>query len=457
MRSESVPDRVLRTIRAEGLIDPGEDVTVALSGGADSVALLSILRELQPLLGITLRAAHFHHGIRGAEADRDVAFCKSLCDDWGVPLKVGRGVAPAYAEEHGLSLETAARELRYAFLHQAAPGKLATAHTADDNAETLLMHLIRGAGPRGLGGILPRRGSLIRPLLAVEKRELLEYLSQRGIPHVEDSTNESDDGLRNRVRHRIMPLLTEENPQLLSALGRATRLARAEDGYLSRLAAEASASCRLADGWSCAALLDLDPVLRRRILCSILQDLGLDSPAEANVADLEALLRNPRPSAALTLPGGVRVCRRYDALLPNPPAPGPELPVCPLNVPGQTDLPLQIGRITCFVTKNSDFSHKNVSTFCVKYDMITPRGWTVRARRPGDRLRHSGGVKTVKALMIDRKIPVSLRGRLPVLFWEDRLIGVFGLGMDPAYAAAPGEDALLLQFEPPAPQRGRGE
>lgn len=450
MRNEPLPARVLDAIRAEGLIVPGDDVTAALSGGTDSVALLALLRELRAELGFTLRAAHFHHGIRGAEADRDEAFSRDLCAQWAIPLTVGRGDAPAYAAEHGMSLETAARTLRYDYLDRTAPGKLATAHTADDNAETLLLHLIRGTGPRGLGGISPKRGKLIRPLLGFEKRELLDYLTQNGIPHVEDSTNEADDGLRNRVRHRVMPLLTAENPRFTAAVGRAMRLSRAEDAYLSRLAAEAAGACRLETGWSCAALLDLDPVLRRRVLLSLLEELGLESPAASNVADLEALLRSPKPSAALILPGGVRVCRSYNALLPHPTESRPELPVCTLRVPGETVLPGQAGKITCFVTKSSDFSQKNVSTFRVKYDMITTRGWTVRARRPGDRLRQSGGTKAVKALMIDRKLPVSLRGRLPVLLWEDRLIGVFGLGMDPAFAASPGEDALLFQFEPPA-------
>lgn len=450
---------VLAYLRENAMLSPGDDVTVALSGGADSVALLAVLRALRRTLEITLRAAHFHHGLRGAEADRDEAFCRALCAEWEIPFTCGRGDAAAEAARTGESLETAARSLRYAFLEQNAPGKLATAHNADDNAETLLLHLIRGAGPRGFCGIPPVRGRIIRPLLCVTRSEILQYLAQHGIPHVEDSTNTDDGCLRNRVRHRLMPLLRAENPSFTQAANRAMRLARAEDAYLSRLAAEAAARCAVPGGYSAEALLRLEPVLRRRVLLSALHTLELASPSEADVLRLEALLRSRNPSAALTLPGGIRVCRSYDVLLLHPQEPAPELPPCALNVPGETQLPGGAGVIRCTVTKNSDFDHKNLNIFAVNYAMITERGWTARSRRSGDRLTLSGGTGTVKSLMIDRKIPRALRGRLPVLLCGERLIAVFGLGLDPAYRAAPGERALLFQFEasPDAGQRGKGE
>ena len=398
------------------MLVPGDDVTVALSGGADSTALLAILRALQAELGITLRAAHFHHGIRGAEADRDEAFCRSLCAGWAIPLTVGRGDAAAHAAETGQSLETAARTLRYAFLEQAAPGRIATAHNLDDNAETLLLHLIRGAGPRGLGGIPPVRGRLIRPLLGVSHAELLTWLGERGIAHVEDSTNAADDCLRNRVRHGVLPLLRAENPRFAEAAGRTMGIVRAEDRFLARLAAEAAEGCRVPGGYSVPALLALEPVLRRRILCAVLQELGQENPSELRVNELESLLRSPNPSAALELPGGVRVCRSYSSLLLAPEAPAASFPPCALAVPGTTVLPEGAGIISCFVTKSFNFGQKNLTTFAVKYDMIAQRGWTARGRRPGDRLTLSGGAKTVKALMIDRRIPISQRG--PYSGWD---------------------------------------
>ena len=440
-------EKFLRAARA--LIPRGSELTVALSGGADSAALLGLLRAAAPALDLRLSAAHFHHGLRGPEADRDEAFCRRLCADWGVPLTVGRGDTAAHAAETGQSLETAARALRYAFLEETAPGLIATAHNADDNAETVLLHLIRGTGPRGLGGIPPRRGRIVRPLLGVTRAEILAWLEENGVPHVEDSTNAADDCLRNRVRHRLLPLLRAENPRFAEAAGRAAALIRAEDEYLSRLAARAAEGCRTGEGWSCAALSALEPVLRRRILLSMLETLSLESPAETCVRDLERLITGSKPSAVLTLPGGAAVHRRYDILLLRAPEPPLRLPPTVLRVPGRTVLPEGMGTVCCTVTKNLNFSKNNPNTFVWKCDMICGREIIVRGRRPGDRLRLPGGSKSVKALMIDRKIPARLRDAVPILTADGRIIAVFGVGADPAFTAGADEAALVVSCESP--------
>lgn len=437
---------VYRYIRDNDLLSPGDELTVALSGGADSVALLWVLRTLAPRLGIRLSAAHFHHGIRGAEADRDAEFCRRLCADWEIPFSLGRGDAPARAARTGESLEEAARALRYGYLLAAAPGKLATAHNADDNAETLLIHLLRGSGPRGLGGIPPRRGRIIRPLLGCSRAEIEALLAREGLPHVEDSSNAADDCLRNRLRHGVMPLLRAENPSFVHTLGRGAALLRAEDEYLSGLAARAAAENRAGEGWSCRGLLALEPVLRRRVLLGLLEELGLEDPAWVYVEALEALL-TAGPSARLDLPGGRTVHRVYDRLCLGPPRAASPLPELRLRVPGETPLPEGAGRICCFVTKNSNFSKKNLTTFAFKCDMIGTLELRVRSRLAGDRLRLSGGAKSLKALMIDRKIPAALRPGIPVLTAEGRVLAAFGVGADPAWLAAPGEDALGVSWE----------
>ena len=442
--------KVYRYIRDHALLRSGDEVTVALSGGADSVALLWVLRSLAERLGVRLRAAHFHHGIRGPEADRDAAFCRQLCADWSVPFDLGRGDAPARAAETGESLEEAARVLRYDFLLAAAPGLLATAHNADDNAETLLLHLIRGAGPRGLGGIPPRRGRVIRPLLSCTRGEIEALLRREGLPHVEDSSNAADDCLRNRLRHRVLPLLRAENPSLSETVGRTVELVRAEDAYLSRLAAAAEEACRAGEGWSCERLLALDPVLRRRVLLGLLRDRGLEDPAAVYVEALERLLQ-AGPSARRDLPGSLRVSRVYDRLVFGSPAFPEALPELPLTVPGETLLPGEAGIISCFVTKNLNFSKKNPNTFALKYDMICGREIRVRGRRPGDRLKLSGGTKSLKALMIDRKLPAALRPAVPVLTLEGKPVAVFGVGAEPDWVAAQGEAALVLSWRPGLP------
>ena len=441
-------EKVFRYIRENALLEAGDDVTVALSGGADSVALLRVLRVLAPRLGITLRAAHFHHGIRGAEADRDAAFCRALCAGWEIPFSLGRGDAPARAKQSGESLEEAARILRYEFLQQTAPGKIATAHNADDNAETLLLHLIRGTGPRGLGGIPPRRDRIVRPLLSCTRAEIEALLEREGLPHVEDGSNASDDCLRNRLRHRVLPLLRAENPGLARTLGRTAALVRAEDEYLSRLAAAAAAACKSEAGWSCRQLLALDPVLRRRVLLGMLRELGLENPSSVYVEALEELLRGG-PSAQLRLPGAVTAFREYDSLRFGPAKALPALPRTPLAIPGRTVLPGGMGEISCTVTKNSYFGKKNLTTFALKCDMISGREICVRGRAPGDRLTLPGGSRSLKALMIDRKLPARLRAAVPVLVAEDRPIAVFGVGADPAWTASPDEEALTVRYHGP--------
>ena len=213
-KTELSPDREL--------LPDNSRVLCAVSGGADSVALLALLREEGR--GIRVACAHFHHGLRGAEADRDEAFVRDLCARWDLPFFVGRGDAAACARERGISVETAARELRYAFREETADAwgadLIATAHTAGDNAETLLLHLARGTGLTGLTGIPRRRGRIVRPLLDVSRAEIEAWLGERGIPHVEDSTNALDEAARNRLRHSAIPALESVNGAFLKSVGR---------------------------------------------------------------------------------------------------------------------------------------------------------------------------------------------------------------------------------------------
>ena len=176
-------------LRRYEMVKTGDHVTVALSGGADSVALLLLFLQAREAFGLTVSAAHMNHGLRGAEADRDEAFVRELCRRLAVSLTVERADIPAVCRETGEGTEEAARRLRYAFLEAAAPGKIATAHTRSDNAETALFNLIRGSGGEGLRGIPPVRGRIIRPLLEVGGDEIREYLLTLGQPFVEDSTN----------------------------------------------------------------------------------------------------------------------------------------------------------------------------------------------------------------------------------------------------------------------------
>ena len=248
----------------------GSRVLCAVSGGADSMCLLHRLNALRNERGFQLYAAHFEHGIRGDESLRDAAFTEEQCRKLGVPFTLGRGDVPAFAAERKIGLEEAARELRYRFLEETADrlgcDRIATAHNLNDNAETLLMNLCRGAGTRGLRGIPPVRGRLIRPLLQTSRAEIETWLGENGIPHIEDSSNRDDRNTRNRIRHQVLPLLEEINPSVLAAFSRTASLLREDEEYLSRLAEEFLKEHREGNRIPAKELGKLDPVVAARVL-----------------------------------------------------------------------------------------------------------------------------------------------------------------------------------------------
>ena len=438
--------QILSFIRQHGLVQPGEHVIAAVSGGADSMALLSALLQLREPLGITVSAAHFHHGIRGEAADRDAEFVRAWCQAQGIDCVIGHGDAPAHARRTGKSLEEAARELRFSFLLNLDADKIATAHNADDNAETMLPHLLRGTGLRGMGGIAPQSGRVIHPLLPVTRAEIEAYLKQNGIPHIEDETNAGDDCVRNRLRHHVLPLLKAENPGFLQTAARTGALLRQEDAYLSGLAAKAGADCRDADGWSCSRLCALDPVLRRRVLLSVLRGLDLENPSAVHLEALDRLVCSPAPSAGVTLPEGWRAARVYDRLVIRRAEAPQSCPTRQLNVPGETLLPEISAKIVAIVTENSNFPQKNDFTFALRCDRIAANVWSVRSRQPGDRLLLPGGHRTLKKLMIDRRIPKSQRDALPVILCGDQIAGVLGLAVSEDFRPLPDQPVLLLNW-----------
>ena len=425
-------DKVLRWCRSQNLFPGGGPVTAALSGGADSVAMLHLLLELSGVLGITVTAAHFNHHLRGAASDRDEDFCRGLCEKLGVPLRVGGADVAALARQRGQGVETAAREARYAFLLE-GEGAVATAHNADDNLETVLLHLTRGAALRGLGGIPPKRDRIVRPVLCLTRTEILDYLRETGLSHVEDETNETDLCPRNRLRRQVMPRLREENPAVAQAALAASLSLREDEAYLSGLARDALKGARREGGWSASALAALPRPVRLRALRALLEENGAHDVTLRHLEAAEALL-TAGPSAELSLPG-LCLRRQYDLLLTGPAA---DLTFAPFPLPVGGSYPLPGGRL---LRCSAPFSYDGETGLCLKAGSPV----TVRPRKPGDRLRLRGGTKPLKEWMIDRRIPAALRSGVPVLEQNGAVAAVWGVGVDPA--ASPERGQLCCRVE----------
>lgn len=394
-------------LKEQALLSPGDSVIAAVSGGADSVAMLFALYLLRDELGVTLEAAHFNHHLRGAESDRDEAFVTDFCGRYDIPLHLGSGrIVPGKK-----GLEAAARDARYAFLRR-LPGKVATAHTADDNAETVLMRLIRGTGLKGLGAIAPVSGNVIRPMLTVTRDDVEAFLEEYALPHVEDSSNGTDDFLRNRIRHGILPLMRAENPRIGENLSAMALLLRQDEACLQAMIPEEQVP-------DVSRLKAMEPALRRRALERFLKAQGVREPEQIHILQAEQLLYHWSPSAAMQFPGGVTIGRQYDRLVRLECA--PELPETRLSVPGETC----IGGKRFVSEYATDLEERPDSV------LVCPVGvLTVRSRRSGDTMRLPGGTRSLKKMYIDRKIPASQRAAVPVLADDRGVLAVFGIGTD---------------------------
>ena len=426
-------ERLRRHLQQTSLIPAGSRCLVALSGGGDSVAMLMLLVELRTVLGLSLAAAHLDHGLRqDSGADRD--FVRKLCRRLGVPLTCARADIRALAGSRNLSVEAAGRKARYRFLRRAALRSgcqvILTAHTADDQAETVLLRLVSGTGLRGLAGIRARRrDGVARPLLPFTRQELRDWLRQAGQPWQEDPTNQVADAPRTRIRLQLMPMLKAWNPKVLQALGRLAHQAREDEACLAGLARPLLRSARRRPDaliLSLPELQRLDPPVRWRALRRALAHLGCR--LEARHRDLlEDLLTGPS-GRDLDLPGGRRARRRGQELRlearrsrrPKPPAPAgvPTQPGC-LEMP---DWNLRLELVCCEETAPP-------GPWEIRLDPELLDGpLEVRSRRPGDRFRPAGGAgrTTLKKFLHGLRLPKEERDLVPLLCHRNHVVWVIG-------------------------------
>ena len=453
-----------RLIDEYDMLPPGCTVVCAVSGGADSICLLHRLNQLRAIRPFTLVAAHYNHHLRGAESYRDEAFVKRWVEDWcgpdpaagqpplpAVRLITGGGDVSGEAKRLGLGLEETARRMRYAFLEEAARAvgadRIATAHTADDNAETVLLHLIRGSGLQGLTGIRPRQGRLVRPLLTTTRREIEDYLELYHIPHVEDSTNQDDAYTRNQVRHQVIPLLDEINPWFVPRMADTIRYLRSDNAYLSAQAAAVARRARPAGdgGLSISAALlasQPDPIAVRIVSC-LLGRLGEFQFRAAHLTAVVALSRSPAPSGAVSLPHSLTARRVYgELILVRGARRSPPFAPVSLSVPGEAVLPSIGWTIACRRAEAPEQPPDTPDHFFLNPSRLTGP-LVIRPRLTGDTITlPRRRAKTVKKLLIDAKVPRWDRDRLPLLADASGPLWLAGFGPDQGRLSSSGAPAL---------------
>lgn len=410
---------LLDDIRGCGLFLPDELVLCALSGGPDSVCMTHALCSLREELHIKVAAAHFSHGLRPEKAESERELCRKLCDSLGIPLYCGAGDTRAFASAQKLGTEEAARRLRYAFLEETADScgasRIATAHTQNDQAETVLFHLIRGGGARGLSGIPARRGRYIRPLLGTGRAEVMEYLSRQGLTAAEDESNKDLRYSRNRLRGEALPLLERIHPGALKSISSAASLLAADDDCLQRLADRLIEG----NGASASAVAAAHPSIGGRAVQALYRAAGGKADLyRRQTEDVLHLCATENPSMQLSLPGGFIARREYDKLMIIAAADdSDEQPLPETALPFNEPVRFGEWEVTAFDPEGDGFSFP-------KEAIVMPLA--VRTRKTGDRISLQCGTRSLKKWMIDQKIPKNLRERLPVVCDARQVLAVAG-------------------------------
>ena len=418
----------------------GTELLCAVSGGLDSMCLLDFAARWAEGREISVAAAHFHHGLRGASADRDEIFVRDYCAARGIPFVSGRGDARAVAEEEGLSLEEAARQVRYAFLKEAAANRrsavILTAHHADDNAETMLLNLCRGTSSAGLG-IPAVRGNIYRPFLELTRAQLANYAAARGLPHVEDETNDEDDAARNLLRHKVLPVLREINPRAIQNMARSAGLLAVEDTALDQLTAKLLKGAELSGDravlpWE--ALRAAPEALRGRAVLELMEKI-CGQRRDLSAAHAGAVLALGKGRECY-LPYGLLARNGGETLELFKAAP---MPQSVSLLPGQR---VRFGKWR--VLLGSEGPPGSVS-----YRLRAPGSLEVTLWRSGDRMELPGsrGMRTLKRLFADAGISPEERDRLPVLRTGERPVAAPYLGVDLEFSAGASGDWVTFYTE----------
>jgi tRNA(Ile)-lysidine synthase len=469
----SIEQRVLNFIRQNELAKPEQKILVAVSGGADSVCLLHVLNQIKNELHVNLHVAHLNHQLRGQESVGDAAFVKDLARKLDLPISIKSADVLTYQLKHHLTLEEAAREVRYAFMNETARSvgadSVAVGHTQNDQVETILLHVIRGTGTLGLQGLRPSHilhlpnGPLkvIRPLLDISRTEVEDYCLLNVLSFRQDSSNLSLAMLRNRVRLELLPLLNEYNPDVADSLLRISRIARDEAVYLEAETGHLWSQIGLQNGsniiFSKDQFLALPAALQRQMLRRAFAEL-LGSLKDIETRHIEAILNALRKPAGrkLHLPGNIVFSIEYSryilgrdvqSLVPFPELEG-EMSIA---VPGQTIFPGWLVQTQILPVTNYDFESESREKwqnheFAADFDLaLVKNGLTLRSLRPGDAFQPLGlaHLKKVARFMLDAQIPHDWRSRVPLVCNSKQIIWVAGWRIDDRVKVTPSTRSTL--------------
>lgn len=423
---------------------------MGVSGGPDSMALLHILYNVKEDLGIRLFVCHLNHMIRGAQAKRDEDFVSSFCKRLGIPLKIGCADVPSLSRANKLSLEDAGRRARYAFFDEAAKGfgagKIALGHNADDNVETVLMRLITGSGARGLLGIPPKRGKIIRPIIECWRGEIESYCRKHRLNPRIDKSNFDTKYLRNRIRHQLIPLLKKFNPNVKSAIAKATDLLAADYEYLMGISGKALHGATIRTDRDTIAL-DIDKLLmypdpiRRYVLRLAIEEVkgDLENIAFSHIEDITNKLPDDE-RWEIHLPSGIFAKGDGDKLEISRIATAPEERVSfryGFKIPGTVSVKeagVRVKAAVIDVPSKSNLKLKDKNKAILDLGKVG-REAVVRSRREGDKFSPFGisGTKKIKDFLIDEKVPKGEKDLVPIVEVRGRIAWVAGMRMDNAF------------------------
>ncbi|MCL2421097.1 MAG: tRNA lysidine(34) synthetase TilS [Defluviitaleaceae bacterium] len=434
---------ITTTIQKHNMLSPHDHILAAVSGGADSIALLYGLLAWREAFFLTISVAHVNHNLRGEDAQKDADFVAKLCDDLGLPLYSHSADVKAVAKSRGLSIEEAARQVRYAFLCETASAcgaqKIALGHNQNDNAETLLLRLCRGTGLAGLGGIPPvgqREGiALIRPLIETDRAAIEAFLAEKDIPYRTDVSNFDIAFSRNRIRHDVIPVLQQLNPQVVSALAKSAELLREDETLLDALTTQTVAKCDRLDEEAVRihipALLKSPGAMQKRIIRGELLHVGgLRDVSQSHISQIINLVADQSGSKEIHLPGGLCARREYDYLLLSSKKMEVSNGFCfDLLLDTPRFIPEMNGHVLASVKLPGTIPQGNCAEICTKYfnyDKIKG-DLQLRTRQPGDRIAIAGvGSKKLQDELSDRKIPKSQRDSVPLLAAGGDVLWILG-------------------------------